>query len=302
MNIENVRKSLVDFMEQTGTKQAKVAKEMGLSATTISQFLSGVYTGNNEDIAKAVEGYLDIATARLKNKNATLFYEGLRNTQISMFGATYAHKNCEIVLLSGDAGAGKTTALEYYTSSHSGVIFVTADVCTSSATAILTEIAGAMGKSVSGTKSRIMKTLIDSLTGTNRLIIIDEADQLTFSALQAIRKLNDKAKVGILLAGNNKIYNQMVMGAKCTEFDQIRTRIFVRPKVSNEYTIDEVSHIFPNTEDDALRTLLKIAERESLRTAIKLFNVIAEMGIAGGGKVKAKDIKAVQMQFLGETA
>ena len=92
----------------------------------------------------------------------------------------------------------------------------------------------------------------------------------------------------------------MVMGAKCTEFDQIRTRIFVRPKVSNEYTIDEVSNIFPNTEDDALRTLLKIAERESLRTAIKLFNVIAEMGIAGGGKVKARDIKAVQTQFLGE--
>ena len=45
-----------------------------------------------------------------------------------------------------------------------------------------------MGKQVSGTKSRIMKTLIDNLSGTNRLIIIDEADQLTFSALQAIRK------------------------------------------------------------------------------------------------------------------
>ena len=191
----------------------------------------------------------------------------------------------------------KVRTIPEYANSHSGVIFVTVDVCTSSATAILTEIAGAIGKSVSGTKSRIMKTLIDSLTGTNRLIIIDEADQLTFSALQAIRKLNDKAKVGILLAGNNKIYNQMVMGAKCTEFDQIRTRIFVRPKVSNTYTIDEMQNIFPNTEDDALRTLLKIAERESLRTAIKL---IAEMGITGGGKVKARDIKAVQMQFLSE--
>ena len=94
----------------------------------------------------------------------------------------------------------------------------------------------------------------------------------------------------------------MVVGAKCTEFDQIRTRIFVRPKVSNTYTIDEMQNIFPNTEDDALRTLLKIAERESLRTAIKLFNVIAEMGITGVGKVKAQDIKAVQTQFLGETA
>lgn len=233
------------------------------------------------------------------SKNATVFYEGLRNTQISTFGATYAHKNREIVLLSGDAGAGKTTALEHYASSHDGVIFVTADVCISSPSAILAEIASAMGKQASGTKSRVMKMLIDSLTGTNHLIVIDEADQLTFSALQAIRKLNDTARIGILLAGNNKIYNQMVMGAKCTEFDQIRTRIFVRPKVSNEYTIDEVAHIFPNTEADALRTLLKIAEKESLRTAIKLFNVIAEMGIAGDRKVKTKDVKAVQIQFLG---
>ena len=57
----------------------------------------------------------------------------------------------------------------------------------------------------------------------------------------------------------------MIMGSKCTEFDQIRTRIFVRPKVSNTYTLDEMTHIFPNTETDALKTLLKIAERERPR-------------------------------------
>ena len=54
MNIEEPRKLLVGFMEQTGTKQAKVAKEMGLSATTISQFLNGTYAGNNADIANDV--------------------------------------------------------------------------------------------------------------------------------------------------------------------------------------------------------------------------------------------------------
>lgn len=297
---ERIIKSLLEFMEETQTSQSQISRETGFSPTTISQFINGTYNGNVAEIAKAIENYLGIARERMHNTKATVFYEGLQNTQIALFAARYAHKNCEVVLLSGDAGAGKTTALEHYKRNNTGVIFVTANICMSSATAILQEIANAMGKHIQGNKKQIMKSLIEILSDSKRLIIIDEADQLTFSALQAVRNLNDKAHVGILFSGNNKIYNQMVMGSKCTEFDQIRTRIFVRPKVSNEYSIEEMEHIFPNTEQDALRTLLKIAERESLRIAVKLFNTVIEMGISNGGTVKAKHLRMVQNQFLGE--
>lgn len=73
--------------------------------------------------------------------------------------------------------------------------------------AILREIALAIGKRATGSKGEIEKMLISVLSNSNRFIIIDEADQLTFNAIQAVRNLNDKAHVGIFLSRNNKIYN-----------------------------------------------------------------------------------------------
>lgn len=292
---------LLGFMEKSKKTQLQIAKETGISNTVISQFISGTYKGDNEEVANNIEKYLVLANERLENIDNTVFYKDLENTKTSLFAVKYAHKNCEVVLLSGDAGAGKTTALEYYAKNNTGVIFVTASICTSSPTAILKEIALAIGKRATGSKGQIEKMLISALSNSNRLIIIDEADQLTFNAIQAVRNLNDKAHVGILLSGNNKIYNQMVMGARCTEFDQVRTRIFVRPKVSNSYTVEEMQHIFPNVEPkEGIGVLLKLAERESLRMAVKLFNAVIELGINGGNTVKASDLKLVQEQFLGE--
>ena len=92
----------------------------------------------------------------------------------------------------------------------------------------------------------------------------------------------------------------MVMGARCTEFDQIRTRCFMRPKVSNTYTLDEMQNIFPNVEKKGIGILLKLAERESLRMAVKLFNAVIELGVSTGNIVRASELKLVQEQFLGE--
>jgi len=291
---------LLEFMEKSGKTQIQIARETGLSGTVISQFISGTYEGDNDKIADSLEKYLVIATERLESSDNTIFYPELRNTKTSLFAVKYAHKNCDVVLLSGDAGAGKTTALRYYTQNNTGVIFITASTCMSSPTAVLKEIASAIGKKATGNKSQIEKTLISALSNSNRLIIIDEADQLTFNAIQAVRNLNDKAHVGILLSGNNRIYNQMVMGARCTEFDQVRTRIFVRPKVSNSYTVEEMQNIFPNVEPKGIGVLLKLAERESLRMAVKLFNAVIELGVNTGNIIRASELKMVQEQFLGE--
>ena len=111
--------------------------------------------------------------------------------------------------MSGDAGAGKTTALRYYAETNTGVIFITANACTTSATAVLSLICQQVGRQVPGRKAALMNTLVEQLVGTNRLIIIDEADHLSLDALQAVRNLNDLAGVGIVLSGNDKIYRQI---------------------------------------------------------------------------------------------
>lgn len=145
--------------------------------------------------------------------------------------------------MSGDAGAGKTTALRHYAETNTGVIFVTANACTTTATAVLGLICQQVGRQVPGRKAMLINTLVEQLTGSNRLIIIDEADHLSLDALQAVRNLNDLAGVGIVLSGNDKIYRQMLAGRRSYEFDQLHTRIVVRKKVFNDYTVEEMKDI-----------------------------------------------------------
>lgn len=148
---------LLEFMEKSGKTQSQIAKETGLSGALISQFIGGTYEGDNYKIADSLEKYLVIATERLENADNTVFYPELRNTRTSLFAVKYAHKNCDVVLLSGDAGAGKTTALRYYTQSNTGGIFITASTCISSPTAILREILSAIGKKHQEIKANLKK-------------------------------------------------------------------------------------------------------------------------------------------------
>lgn len=296
--IEQARHELAEFMEQSGKTQAQIARETSLSTATVSQFLNGTYNGDNEKTAAALIKYLKVAQEQIRQTTTETFYRDLRNTVISMGAADYAHKKREIVLLSGAAGAGKTTALKHYVEETTGVIFITANSCMTSASAILGAITEKMGRTPKSKKQLLMKELVNALQGSNRLIIIDEADHLTFSALQALRNLNDEAGVGILLAGNDRIYNQMVCGVKSSEFDQLRTRIFARPKVCNEYTIDEIKGIFGVEDLDSVKLILEVAQSQSLRTARKMYNAAVELARMKKQPLRAAHLNTIRKQFL----
>lgn len=297
--IKQTQVMLAEFMKQTGKTQSQIAKETSLSTATVSQFLKGIYGGDNEKTAATLRKYLKVAQEQQELIETETFYKDLRNTQISIGAAEYAHKKCDIVLLSGAAGAGKTTALKHYVDDTTGVIFITSNSCMTSAAAILGAITQKLGRVPSTKKPLLMQELVNQLSGSKRLIIVDEADHLTFSALQALRNLNDEAGVGILLAGNDRIYNQMVRGAKSGEFDQLRTRIFARPKVCNDYTIEEIKGVFQVTDDDSVKQLLEVAQKQSLRTARKLYDAAYERARIKKQPFGASHLRAIRKQFLG---
>lgn len=294
-----VRNSLLDFMQITGKSQREIAREAGLSMSVISQFLSGTYTGDNKEIASTLNKYLRVAKDRLNSEQSTSFLETLENTQNVIFACNHAHIENDIVLVCGDAGAGKTTALRYYADSNAGVVMVTCNSCTRSATAVLKLIADKMGIQSVNRKEVLMNKQLDRFIGTHHLIILDEADHLTLDALQAVRNLNDSVEIGIVLSGNDKIYRQMYSGQRGYEFDQIRTRIIVRKRVINSYTVEEIKGIFTDTPDDCIPYLLSLACRESLRTAIKIYNVALEYSKAMSAKMSLALLRSVKDDLIG---
>ncbi len=290
---QETAKELSEFMKLSGKSQQQIAKEAALSPSVISQFLKQTYKGDNETVARTIAQYLEMAKLRISGTKHVCFYKDMHNTKAVTFACFHAHCHGDIVLVCGDAGAGKTTALDYYASDHSGVVMVTANSCTSSATSILQMIGRKTGKTMAGKKEILMSSLVDYFRNTGRLIIIDEADHLTMAALQAVRNLNDQAGVGIVLSGNNKIYTQMLQGSKCSDLEQLRTRIVVRRMVRNEYNLEEFKAIFPETPDECLPYLIRLATDESLRTTIK----ILELAYDYTDRMDLKTLQAVRLQL-----
>ncbi|MEG1779279.1 MAG: AAA family ATPase, partial [Oscillospiraceae bacterium] len=289
--LETARQELQSFMKQSEKPQKQISKELGLSTSVISQFLNGTYTGNNEEVAKAIHQYLSVSKERLNNVQTVVFYEELQNTRSVLFACNYAHTKNKMTLVSGDAGSGKTTALEFYSKNNTGVIMVTANSCTTSPNGILKMICGKISKQVPSNKSAMMETIVDSLTDSNRLLIVDEADHLSLQAMQAIHNINDLAHIGIVLSGNDKIYTQMVQGRRVGEFEQIRTRIIVRQRVHNSFDVEEIKGIFPSLSQECQSFMLSIAEKESLRTAIEICDVAVDLATHTKQKLTVKMLK-----------
>lgn len=57
--LAETRAALTDFMERSGKSQRQISRETGLSTSVISQFLNGYYAGDNEEVAKSINQYLN---------------------------------------------------------------------------------------------------------------------------------------------------------------------------------------------------------------------------------------------------
>jgi len=166
--IEQARKDLNSFLETHGKSQRNIAKEIGLSNSVISQFLSGTYIGDNENVANKVNQFLEMSRCRLDNQETSTFFKNLGNTQSVLLACRYAHIEKDIALVSGDAGAGKTTALNFYKNSNANAILVTANACCSTPTSILKLICDQEGiQEKPNNKNALMNSLIKKLKGTN---------------------------------------------------------------------------------------------------------------------------------------
>lgn len=292
-----LHEDLLHFMEKSGKSQSQIAREIGFSAAVLSQYLKGIYKGDVGKVENQIKNYLTLAKERLNKISTRVYNPDTENTKKILMAVTYAHQYSKMAMIYGDAGAGKTEALKHYVEDNPGVIMVTANASCKTARAILFQIANALDLHPTGTEANIMELLIERLSGTHRLIIIDEADHLTLNALQAIRNLYDVAGVGVVLSGNEMVIYQMYVkrNSQSTKFDQLRSRVGMKIKVSNRsFTYSELCKIFPYSSEGCINELLDITKGYSLRTAI---NVCEYAGLIASSSSQELSGKIIRMAF-----
>ena len=274
--VKETQSRLYAYITEHNIKQARAAREMNISPSALSQFLSGVYPGDNEEMAKKANQYLEMEAERAKLLHVPAFCPGLENTDRILTAVRMAHICGYILPVFGPAGCGKSASLRYYASQHNGVIYIEADATMSSLRNILIAILEEVGTDYRHmSTAQMMRFLISALRDTGNLLIVDEAQQLTEKTFDMLRGLNDKAGIGLVFAGTPDILRRM-FGRLEEKFDPLYSRCGNFCELTNRRTVDDTAKLLSgyHMAKDCLQYLCKVSNKKGgLRLMLKQFNM-----------------------------
>lgn len=250
--------------------QAAIARELGISESAVSSFLSGTYKAPQ----KIVEKVAALMEANEKKKVAPK-EPGYVQTSISknvINAIRYCHIQGKISVVYGDAGVGKTMAFREYMKNPLAV-GITVSPTYASITGVNELLAEQLGVRERVAR-RITSEIVAKLKGSGRVLVIDEAQHLTVRTLNHLRCISDESGVGICFIGNEEIYTRM-KGSGRADFAQLFSRIGMRrPVATTDITKADVQAVFGGYEMDenAMDVLYRICRTKyGLRGAVNVF-------------------------------
>lgn len=211
---------LQQYIQDHNLSQAKAATALGVSSAAISQYLKGLYSGDVSAIDKKVDEML----ARAKDKATDIKAEFVATTTAkSIFDICgMAHSMNDINLVIGEAGLGKTVALKNYATSIDNVVLIEAEP-TFSPKVLLNELCNKLGAVASRNNHDNIQAIVGKLHGSEKLIIIDEAELLSYKCLEIVRRIHDLSGVGVVLAGMPQL--RANLRGRRGEYKQLYSRI-----------------------------------------------------------------------------
>lgn len=284
--------------------QAVVAKEAGISATTFSQWLGGKYAGDNEAIDAKLRLWLEAADARRAAGNVMPTVPGFvaTPTALRILGLlSYGQVGGDIVIAYGNAGVSKSSACAYYGESSPNVWIATMEPSTRGVVTCLQEIAEALGLDTSGGARAMVKRINKRVKDTHGLLILDEAQHLSYDALDQVRAIHDATGIGIALIGNEGLFSQIAGGRNAAKLDRLHSRIGKRLQLKQPTEADVVGLIqaWGITDEKCRATLVKIANGPgALRTLTKTLRLASMHAGAEGRAVCCEDVRAAAAELV----
>ncbi|EOV0281261.1 AAA family ATPase [Salmonella enterica] len=267
----NIITQLKDVMDTHGYSQGQVARAIGRSVTAMNLYVQGKYNGDIADMEERIGNFI----RRVREKqNALRIDERFVSTPTARKGLevlAYAHQECEICVLFGAAGLGKTMTLKEYARRDDAVIFIEADPGYTART-LLEELCGRLKQNKNGNIHTLIDLCVEKLKGTGRLLIIDEAELLPYRALEVIRRLHDKAGIGVVMAGMPRLITNLK--GKRGEFAQLYSRVALALDLGNSLDREDFDRIavdlMPEAEDQKIRNALYDQSKGNARRLFKL--------------------------------
>lgn len=220
------------------------AKAINVSNATLHLWMNNNYKGNVKKIDDAVANFIEIEKLREGRIRVDFVRTSIVDDVFDI--AKTCHVENEIGVCCGDAGIGKTYAVKRYAIDNTDVILIEADLGYTPKV-LFSEIHKRLGFDGCGTIHGMFLDIIDKLKSSGRLIIIDEAEHLPYKSLELLRRIYDKAQVGILLVGMPRLI--MNLKGEKRQYAQLYSRVGIATRLNSLGDEDKkaiISSILPN--------------------------------------------------------
>jgi len=209
MNL-GIKERLMDALKSWGISQARAAREIGYSPSVLSAFLKDEYQGDVQKLEGAIVQWLARQTKARERKRVPIVQtEDLRRITNAI---QIAHVENDIALIIADAGAGKSTAAEYYYNQNETTTIYIKVFSGMTRRMLVHEIARQLSIDIMRVSyNMLIKNVSDALFERNMVVILDEADYLQNDALEFSRRLvYDLGQSGLVLIGLPRLKHQIL--------------------------------------------------------------------------------------------
>ena len=228
--VEQARAKARICLDTRELSQNAAARAIGVGQSTFSQWLKDRYAGDNERVAHDVLDWL-----RRERDRADRPSIGDRDVvETSVYQRVHqvvrmAHHERDVGVVIGDAGLGKTLALEAYEEAHPSSTVRIEVGPEYSAKSVAIALNCELGGDGSGTLFDLMQENYDRLEGTDTVVIIDQAEILPTRGLELCRRVHDVCDLGVVLAGMPKLLAHLQ--GSSGDLKQLYSRVGLKARV-----------------------------------------------------------------------
>ena len=228
----NLRERTLAYMRSRHLSRRAVAELVDVRCSNLSKYLDSLPGCSKEVIEAALGAYflkLERAEARARRPE---FIE-TQTAKIILEKCQQADERRELALLYGPSGIGKTFVVEEFiercekqaNSEKPEVLFVTAHAA-STPKSLMAALCLQAGIPHSGTAPTLAESLVRRLETGHYLIIVDEANHLEIEAMELLRYVYDRGRLGVVLIGTLRLYEIFTNGSRpASELEQLWSRV-----------------------------------------------------------------------------
>jgi len=299
VKIAAVRDDFDFLVRQRGITIQRIAEALGpgFGRGPLSRFRNiekrEDFAGDVDKMARGLNQFMETLGRRRESKRP----EGYVETDVARRILLVCSKTielCSIGLIYGDAGRGKSITLQAAKEIHRGSVLLRVMQSSRRPRGFAVQLGKALNLRGLNTTHEAEQKIIDTLRGTGRCIIVDEAHQLQPETLEMLRDIHDEAGVPIVLAGTMKLSDQVSDHDQF--FGQLTSRVALRYDITEElrgggggeprpiHSIDEIRQLYERDKvrftDDGRLLLTKLANIPGLgglRLCTKVVQVAASL-------------------------